>query len=104
MIEVHILAKTVARRPAADRQRSEDRKAQEAPQKCSNTGSSVGEYTGHALPQHTVGSSETWFGPFDTYEAAMAEWSKHAWQTVDDCHTRYRIESIDKDTPPPCTD
>lgn len=62
-----------------------------------------GEYTDTRF-HHTVGGAETWIGPFDTYEAAMTEWSKHAWQTVDDCHTRYRIESIDKDAPPPCTD
>ena len=62
-----------------------------------------GEYTDTRF-HNTVGGDETWIGPFDSYEAAMAEWSKHAWQSVDDCHTRYRIESIDKDAPPPCTD
>ena len=62
-----------------------------------------GEYTDTRC-HNTVGRDETWIGPFDSYDAAMAEWSKHAWHTVDDCHTRYRIEAIDKDAPPPCTD
>lgn len=51
-----------------------------------------------------VGGDEQWFGPFADYNAAMKEWAKHAWQTVDDCTTRYRIECIDNDAPPPCTD
>ncbi len=51
-----------------------------------------------------VDGNEEWFGPFRSYEEAKKEWSKHAWQTVDDCHVRYRIEAIDKDVPPPCTD
>ena len=51
-----------------------------------------------------VGGDEEWFGPFADYEEAKKEWAKHAWQTVDHCTTRYRIERIDKDAPPPCTD
>ncbi|GAB4365005.1 MAG: hypothetical protein Kow00114_22010 [Kiloniellaceae bacterium] len=51
-----------------------------------------------------VGGDEKWFGPFADYDTAMKEWAKHAWQTVDECTTRYRIECIDNDAPPPCTD
>lgn len=51
-----------------------------------------------------IHGDETWFGPFDTYEAARQEWARHAWGTVDDAHTRYRIERIDPDEPPRCTD
>jgi hypothetical protein len=51
-----------------------------------------------------VGGSEEWIGPFDDYKEAKAEWAKHAWNSVDDCHTRYRIERIDPDSPPICTD
>jgi len=51
-----------------------------------------------------VGGDEQWFGPFADYDSAMKEWAKHAWQTVDDCTTRYRIECIDNEAPPPCTD
>ncbi len=54
--------------------------------------------------QETVGSNEEWFGPFRDYEAAKEEWAKHAWQTVDHCTMRYRIECIDPNAPPPCTD
>ncbi len=62
-----------------------------------------GEYTDTHF-QETVGSNEEWFGPFRDYEAAKQEWAKHAWQSVDHCTTRYRIECIDPDAPPPCTD
>jgi len=54
--------------------------------------------------RETIGGDEEWFGPFEDYESAKAEWAKHAWQTVDHCTTRYRIERIDPDVPPPCTD
>lgn len=62
-----------------------------------------GEYTDTHFVE-TVGSEEEWYGPFGDYEQAREEWAKHAWRTVDDCHTRYRIEKIDPDIPPPCTD
>jgi len=48
-----------------------------------------------------IGGNEEWFGPFADYETAKKEW---AWRAVDSCTTRYRIECIDKDAPPPCTD
>lgn len=35
---------------------------------------------------------ESWFGPFDSYEAAKAEWQRQAWASVDDALSRYRIE------------
>ena len=31
------------------------------------------------------------FGPYQTYAEAFGEWSRLAWQTVDDAHARYRI-------------
>ena len=52
----------------------------------------------------TVGGTEEWFGPFQDYETAKKVWAKHAWHTVDHCSVRYRIERIDLDQPPPCTD
>lgn len=54
--------------------------------------------------QDAVGGDEQWIGPFGDYEEAREEWAKRAWLTVDDCATRYRIERIDPDVPPPCTD
>ncbi len=36
--------------------------------------------------------AEQWYGPFDSYEAAKAEWGRRAWATVDDAHARFRIE------------
>lgn len=62
-----------------------------------------GEYTDTRFLD-TVGSNEEWYGPFSDYEAAKTEWAKHAWQTVDHCTTRYRIEHFDPEAPPPCTD
>lgn len=62
-----------------------------------------GEYSDTAF-QETVGSNEQWIGPFEDYESARQEWAKHAWQTVDQATTRYRIECIDPEAPPPCTD
>ncbi|HZT21210.1 MAG TPA: DUF4170 domain-containing protein [Dongiaceae bacterium] len=35
---------------------------------------------------------ERWYGPFETYDAAKAEWARLAWASVDDAHARYRIE------------
>ena len=54
--------------------------------------------------QEALAPGEEWYGPFDDYHAAKEEWAKRAWQTVDEAHTRYRIERIDPDAPPPCTD
>lgn len=62
-----------------------------------------GEYVDTRF-QDAVGGDEQWIGPFKDYETAKEEWAKHAWQTVDDCATRYRIERIDPDAPPLCTD
>ncbi len=54
--------------------------------------------------QETVGSNEELIGPFRDYEAAKEEWIKHAWHSIDQGTTRYRIVPIDSDAPPPCTD
>jgi hypothetical protein len=52
----------------------------------------------------TVTGAEEWFGPYDDYEDARKVWQRKAWGTVDDATTRYRIERIDPDEPPRCTD
>jgi len=62
-----------------------------------------GEYADTSFREF-VGDREAWFGPFADYESARQEWAKHAWLSVDHCNTRYRIECIDPDQPPPCTD
>jgi hypothetical protein len=51
-----------------------------------------------------VKGHESWYGPFETYEAAREEWARHAWNTVDDAHMRFRIERMDPEEPPRCTD
>lgn len=50
-----------------------------------------GEYTDTSFTLIVGGDAEEKVGPFPTYEAAKAEWSKKAWENVDDAHTRYRI-------------
>ena len=37
------------------------------------------------------GAEQDRHGPFETYQDAYAEWSSHAWRTVDDCFIRYHI-------------
>lgn len=49
-------------------------------------------------------AGEEWIGPFDTFDEAKKEWAKRAWATVDEATTRYRIEALDPDDSPPCTD
>ena len=63
-----------------------------------------GEYTSTFFAHLVAHQDEEWIGPFANYEHAKEEWAKRSWQEVDDCHTRYRIERIDPDVPPPCTD
>lgn len=62
-----------------------------------------GEYTDTGF-QVSLGGGEQWIGPFGDYEVAREEWAKRVWRTVDECNTRFRIERIDPDVPPPCTD
>lgn len=61
-----------------------------------------GEYQDTSFDRSVNG--EAWFGPFDEYEEAKKVWQRQAWKTVDDATTRYRIERIDQDEPPRCTD
>ena len=63
-----------------------------------------GEYTDTRFKETLGQGDEKWIGPFGDYELARQEWAKRAWHTVDECYTRYRIERIDPDVPPPCTD
>jgi len=63
-----------------------------------------GEYADMKFRIPAQGCEEQWIGPYDDYDAAKAEWNKRAWKTVDTATTRYRIERIDPDVPPPCTD
>lgn len=47
---------------------------------------------------------ENWNGPFDDYETARREWLRLAHQGADARDLRYRIERIDPEVPPHCTD
>lgn len=53
-----------------------------------------GTYKSTDFGETIDGSPEKRIGPFKTYEAAKAEWQKRAWESVDDAHTRYRIEKV----------
>jgi hypothetical protein len=48
-----------------------------------------------------VSGKENWYGPFASYEEAKAEWQKHAWATVDDAMSRFRIEILNGSERPP---
>jgi hypothetical protein len=51
--------------------------------------------------------NENWIGPFADYEVAKREWARRAGATIAasvDSEIQYRIERIDTDAPPACTD
>lgn len=49
--------------------------------------------------RETESGSESWIGPFESFEAAKTEWAARAWATVDDALSRYRIEKLAGDPP-----
>jgi hypothetical protein len=51
-----------------------------------------GSYTDTSFSQPAEPGGERWHGPFESYDAAKAEWMRLAWATVDDAHARFRIE------------
>lgn len=63
-----------------------------------------GVYTDTNFQTTITGGEEEWYGPYDAYEDAKQVWQRKAWNTVDHATTRYRIERIDQDEPPRCTD
>ncbi len=48
--------------------------------------------------------NEKWIGPFADYEVAKREWAKRVGTTIVDSEISYRIERIDTDALPACTD
>jgi hypothetical protein len=62
-----------------------------------------GEYKGTAFHE-VVSGREEWIGPFEDYASAEQEWAKRAWTTFENGHAHYRIECVDPDEPPRCTD
>jgi hypothetical protein len=56
-----------------------------------------GEYADTTFTVPADGKTLERLGPFATPEEAQKAWSGRAWATVDDAHTRYRIE-IDRTT------
>ncbi|MDH3919645.1 MAG: hypothetical protein OEU25_15895, partial [Rhodospirillales bacterium] len=63
-----------------------------------------GEHTGTKSGQ-ALGRRERWIGPFGDYELAREEWQRRSSNGAKArSAARYRIEHIDPDSPPPCTD
>ena len=62
-----------------------------------------GKYT-VAHCHEALDGSETWAGPFADYEVARREWARRVGAANVDSETQYRIERIDADEPPLCTD
>ncbi len=52
-----------------------------------------GTYTSTEFDQPE--EKEERYGPYDSYAEAFSTWSRLAWKTVDDAHTRYRIVQSD---------
>ncbi len=48
--------------------------------------------------------NEEWIGPFADYETARGVWMKQASTPADASEIDYRIERIDFEVPPACTD
>ncbi len=48
--------------------------------------------------------NEEWVGPFADYEAAKREWANRAGTAIVKPEIHHRIERIDPDGPPACTD
>lgn len=53
-----------------------------------------GVYKSTDFSETADGSPEAKIGPFGSYEAAKAVWQQKAWESVDDAHSRWRIEKI----------
>ena len=48
--------------------------------------------------------NEEWIGPFADYLVAKRAWAKQAGTAIFHSAIQYRIERIDTDAPPACTD
>lgn len=55
-----------------------------------------GVYKSTDFSETADGSPEQKIGPFTDYEEAKAAWQKKAWESVDDAHSRWRIEKISR--------
>ncbi len=59
-----------------------------------------GEYASTDFNKIAPGKSEQRLGPFASYEDALGKWTELAWQSVDCCNVRYRIEGDRRGTSP----
>ncbi len=55
-----------------------------------------GEYADTTFTRLARGKAEEWLGPFESHADAETEWSRLAWQTVDDAHVRYRVVKAER--------
>jgi hypothetical protein len=55
--------------------------------------------------ERLLARGQRWIGPFGAYESARQEWERRCRDGAAARRAaRYRIEHIDPDSPPPCTD
>ena len=59
-----------------------------------------GEFTDTRFVDMAKGRELEHHGPYRTYREAYEVWSERAWQTVDNCHCRFRVLKGDKAAPP----
>ncbi len=64
----------------------------------------VGGKSTDAHFHEALDENEEWIGPFADYKVAKREWVKRAGTPIVDSEISYRIERIDTDAPPACTD
>jgi hypothetical protein len=54
--------------------------------------------------REALNENEEWIGPFADYETARRVWAKRAGRQIVASEICYRIERIDAEAPPACTD
>jgi hypothetical protein len=62
-----------------------------------------GEYKSTDFRETVDGKPPRRYGPFNTLEEAQARWAALSWAEVDNCHTRYAIETEDAGSGPSST-
>lgn len=58
-----------------------------------------GEFTDTKFVSLVPGKTLERHGPFESYKEAHDVWARRAWQTVDDCHSRFRVVQGDAASP-----
>lgn len=51
-----------------------------------------------------ISERSAWIGPFEDYPSARSAWQDYDGRRCGGAPLRYRIERLDPEEPPPCTD